>query len=83
MNENLYCFLFKYCTVTIGRSFLFDEMYNMLEKMSHIERIQIHCDCGICGHHTEKECVEKECKCCLNFHVRSGPKLNLHGKRLN
>ena len=32
------------------------------------------CECGICGHHSEAECREKECKCCLNFHERSGPK---------
>jgi len=32
------------------------------------------CECGICGHHKEAECVQKECKCCLNFHERSGPK---------
>jgi len=23
------------------------------------------CECGICGHHSESECIEKECKCCL------------------
>lgn len=32
------------------------------------------CECGICDHSTEKECIEKECKCCLNFHERSGSK---------
>ena len=32
------------------------------------------CECGICGHHSESECLQKECKCCLNFHERSGPK---------
>ena len=32
------------------------------------------CECGICGHHYEDECIKSECKCCLNFHVRSGPK---------
>ena len=32
------------------------------------------CECGICGHHNESECIEKECKCCLNFHERSGPR---------
>jgi len=32
------------------------------------------CTCGICGHHTEQECLENECKCCSNFHIRSGPK---------
>lgn len=32
------------------------------------------CECGICGHHSEAECLAKECKCCLNFHQRSGPK---------
>ena len=32
------------------------------------------CECGICGHHNESECLQKECKCCLNFHERSGPK---------
>lgn len=34
------------------------------------------CECGICNHHSEAECREKECKCCLNFHERSGPKRN-------
>jgi len=23
------------------------------------------CECGICDHHYESECIEKECKCCL------------------
>lgn len=32
------------------------------------------CECGICGHYSEDECITKECKCCMNFHVRSGPK---------
>ncbi len=32
------------------------------------------CECGICGHHRESECISNECRCCLNFHVRSGPK---------
>ncbi len=32
------------------------------------------CECGICDHHYESECLEKECKCCLNFHERSGPR---------
>ena len=32
------------------------------------------CECGICDHYSESECMEKECKCCLNFHERSGPK---------
>ena len=32
------------------------------------------CECGICDHHSESECVQKECKCCLNFHERSGSK---------
>ena len=32
------------------------------------------CECGICNHHNEAECREKECKCCFNFHERSGPK---------
>ncbi len=32
------------------------------------------CECGICGHHLERECLIAECKCCSNFHIRSGPK---------
>ena len=32
------------------------------------------CECGICGHHKESECLKLECKCCINFHLRSGPK---------
>ena len=33
-----------------------------------------HCECGICGHFDENECVKNECKCCSNFHLRSGSK---------
>lgn len=32
------------------------------------------CQCGICGHRDRDECIKKECVCCLNFHIRSGPK---------
>ncbi len=32
------------------------------------------CECGICGHYADDECIKNECKCCLNFHLRSGPK---------
>ena len=32
------------------------------------------CECGICNHFSEEECLEKGCECCSNFHVRSGPK---------
>ena len=32
------------------------------------------CECGICGHRNEEECVKNNCKCCINFHIRSGPK---------
>jgi len=35
-----------------------------------------HCECGICGHFNANDCVEKECKCCSNFHLRSGSKVN-------
>jgi len=28
-----------------------------------------HCECGICGHFDENECVKNECKCCSNFHL--------------
>lgn len=37
----------------------------------------IHCECGLCEHRSEKECIRKECSCCNNFHVRSGG----HGQR--
>lgn len=32
------------------------------------------CECGICCHFTENECIDNECVCCNNFHMRSGPK---------
>ena len=32
------------------------------------------CECGICGHFSERECFKKECACCINFHMRSGPR---------
>lgn len=42
----------------------------MLKKANYI--MSIHCECGICGHCAEKECIAKECNCCTNFHLRSG-----------
>jgi hypothetical protein len=36
-----------------------------------------HCECGICGHFNEKDCIENECKCCSNFHLRSGSIIRL------
>jgi len=35
-----------------------------------------HCECGICGHFDEKDCIEKNSKCCSNFHIRSGSNAN-------
>ena len=35
-----------------------------------------HCECGICGHFNEKDCIEKNCECCSNFHIRSGSNAN-------
>ena len=35
-----------------------------------------HCECGICGHINEEDCIKKECQCCSNFHLRSGAKEN-------
>ena len=35
-----------------------------------------HCECGICGHFSENECIKNECKCCSNFHLRSGATSN-------
>jgi len=35
-----------------------------------------HCECGICGHFSENECIKNECKCCSNFHLRSGTTSN-------
>ena len=37
------------------------------------------CECGICNHFSEAECLDKECKCCINFHLRSGPKSETRG----
>ena len=34
--------------------------------------MKIHCECGMCGHVAEKECIAKDCNCCVNFHIRSG-----------
>ena len=28
-------------------------------------------------HYAEDECIKNECKCCINFHVRSGPKTKI------
>lgn len=36
------------------------------------------CQCGICGHRDRADCLKKECVCCLNFHIRSGPKVQGH-----
>jgi hypothetical protein len=32
----------------------------------------IHCQCGICNHNIELDCIKRECNCCFNFHIRSG-----------
>lgn len=32
----------------------------------------VYCDCGICNHIPESECIKIECECCFNFHIRSG-----------
>jgi len=32
----------------------------------------IHCQCGICNHSIELDCIKRECNCCFNFHIRSG-----------
>jgi len=32
----------------------------------------IHCECGVCQHQVESECIRKEWLCCSNFHLRSG-----------
>ena len=34
--------------------------------------IYIGCDCGMCSCRLEEDCVKEKCKCCANFHERSG-----------
>jgi len=34
--------------------------------------VMIGCECGICEHRLESECIRNKCKCCFNFHERSG-----------
>ena len=36
--------------------------------------IYIGCDCGMCSCRLEKDCIKNKCKCCANFHERSGIK---------
>ncbi len=38
-----------------------------------LQRGMTGCECGICNHFSEEECMRRECKCCVNFHSRSGP----------
>jgi hypothetical protein len=37
----------------------------------------IHCECGICNDVSDLDCISKECKCCFNFHIRSGSNDNI------
>lgn len=37
-----------------------------------LQNMKIHCECGICGHVVDQECIMNDCDCCVNFHVRSG-----------
>ena len=37
--------------------------------MNDIDKV---CVCGVCNHRAQDDCVDSECKCCLNFHIRSG-----------
>lgn len=32
---------------------------------------KIYCNCGMCNHIPDSECIQKECRCCFNFHIRS------------
>lgn len=34
-----------------------------------------HCECGMCGHQNESDCLSNECECCYNFHIRSRKEL--------
>ena len=36
--------------------------------------IYIGCDCGMCSCRLEEDCIRDKCKCCANFHERSGIK---------
>ncbi len=45
--------------------------YVILQK-KQLENMKIHCECGICGHTVDQECIMNDCDCCVNFHVRSG-----------
>ena len=53
------------------RSQLEKSTHPYILKMSKLIMI-IHCECGICEHKREPECIKKECDCCNNFHLRSG-----------
>ena len=35
-----------------------------------------HCECGICDHNNESDCIDHECACCYNFHIRARIDLN-------
>ena len=59
----------------------FFEKAKKFQRFNYIYRIislimNTHCECGICGHFSENECIKNECKCCSNFHLRSGIKSN-------
>jgi len=46
------------CLYATLHSFIFGMRYNITgEKMSSVENVLRHCDCGICGHFMEKECL--------------------------
>lgn len=59
----------KNCNCSIGYK-LQKQIHYICKKVNDI--MSIHCECGICGHGAEQECITQECQCCTNFHIRSG-----------
>ena len=35
-----------------------------------------HCDCDVCAHGREIECIKCKCSCCYKFHIRARNEIN-------
>ena len=62
-----------YAILTVMRSVWVE---NVSVGAMNISDILRHCECGICDHNNESDCIGQECACCYNFHIRARTDLN-------
>jgi len=54
------------------RTKLLEKYRSVISLKELLENMKINCECGICGHTIDQECIINDCDCCVNFHKHSG-----------